>query len=76
MMEVYTRLLLLLSKEGEVFLMDSIFGGRVAHQAKRQICSILNSEKKEWKIVALSVQQQSNTIDSGVFSLAFILYIF
>ena len=76
MMEVYTGLLLLLNKEGEVFLMDSMFGGRVAHQAKRQICSILNSEKKESKIVTLSVQQQSNTIDSGVFLLAFILYIF
>ena len=55
MMEVYTGLLLLLNKEGEVFLMDSMFGGRVAHQAKRQICSILNSEKKESKIVTLSV---------------------
>ena len=33
-------------KEGEVFLMDSMFRGRVAHQTKRQICSILNSDKK------------------------------
>ena len=34
-------------KEGEVFLMDSTFRGREAHQTKRQICSILNSDKKE-----------------------------
>ena len=43
-------------KEGEVFLMDSMFRGRVAHQTKRHICSILNSDKKELKNVALSVQ--------------------
>ena len=55
--------------------MDSMFRGRVAHQTKRQICSILNSDKKELKIVALLVQQQSNAIDCGVFALAFIHYI-
>ena len=32
-------------KEGEVFLMDSMFCGRVAHQTKCQICSILNSKE-------------------------------
>ena len=50
--------------------MDSMFRGRIAHQTKRQICSILNSNKKELKIVALPVQQQSNAIDCGVFALA------
>ena len=33
-------------KEGEVFLMDSMFCGQVAHQTKRQVCSILNPNKK------------------------------
>ena len=33
-------------KEGEVFLMDSMFRGRVTHQTKRQVCSILSSNKK------------------------------
>ena len=55
--------------------MDSMFRGRVAHQTKRQVCSILNSNKNELKTVALLVQQQSNTIDCGVFALAFIHYI-
>ena len=55
--------------------MDSVFHGRVPQQTKRQICSILNSNKKELKIVALPVQQQSNAIDCGVFALAFIHYI-
>ena len=43
-------------KEEEVFLMDNMFRGRVAHQTKRQICSILNSDKEELKIVDLPVQ--------------------
>ena len=62
-------------KEVEVFLMDSMFRGREAHQTKRQICSILNSDKKELKIVALSPQQQTSAIDCGVFAQAFIHYI-
>ena len=52
---------------GDVFLIDSMFRGRVAHQTKRQICSILSSNKKELKIVALPVLQQSNAIDCGAF---------
>ena len=59
-------------KEGEVFLMDSVFRGHIAHQTKRQVCSIHNSNEKELKIVALPVQQQSSAIDCGVFALAFI----
>ena len=38
--------------------MDSMFHGRVPQQTKRQICSILDSNKKELKIVALPVEQQ------------------
>ena len=55
--------------------MDSMFRGRVAHQTQRQVCSILNSDKKELKIVVLPVHQQSNAIDCGLFALAFIHYI-
>ena len=43
--------------------MDSMFHGRIPQQTKRQICSVLNSNKKELKIVALPVQQQPNAID-------------
>ena len=63
-------------KEGELFLMNNMFRGRVAHQTKRQICSILNSDKKELKLVASLVQQQSNAIDfcicADIYSLHFI----
>ena len=55
--------------------MDSMFRGWVTHQTKRQMCSILNSDKKEFIIVALPVQQQSNAIDCEVFALAFTNYI-
>ena len=59
-------------KEGEVFLMDSMFRGRVTHHTKRQVCSILSSNKKELKIVAFPAQQHSNAFDCGVFARAFI----
>ena len=62
-------------QEGEVFSMGSMFRGQVAHQTKRQICSILNSDEKELRIVTLPVQQQSNAIDCGVFALPFIHYV-
>ena len=39
--------------------MDSMFHGQVAHQIKGQICSVVNSDKKELKTVALLVQQIS-----------------
>ena len=55
--------------------MDIMFRGRVAHQTKRQICSIFNSDNKELKIVTLPVEQESNAVDCGVFALAFIPYI-
>ena len=55
--------------------MDSMFHGQVAHQTKGQICSVLNSDKKELKTVALLVQHQSNNIDYGVFPQEFVHYI-
>ena len=60
---------------GEVFLMDSLFNGRIADHTKRQICSIVNYEQDVLKIIALPVQQQSNGVDCGVFAIAFISYI-
>ena len=39
--------------------MDSMFHGQVAHQIKGQLCSVVNSDKKELKTVALLVQQIS-----------------
>jgi len=33
-------------KQGEVFLMDSLFHGRVAEETKRQICSIMRRKSR------------------------------
>ena len=60
---------------GEVFLMDSLFSGRIADHTKRQICSILHCGKEALKINVLPVQQQSNGTDYGVFALAFALHV-
>ena len=82
MMEVYTGLPLAFTttKKGKFFYGQYVsrtgtFHGQVVHQTKGQICSVLNSDKKELKTVALLVQHQSNNIDYGVFPLEFVHYI-
>ena len=42
---------------------------------KQQICAILNCDLKHVKINVLSVQQQRNGVDCGVFALAFCVHI-
>ena len=60
---------------GEVFLIDSLFNGRIADHTKRQTCSIVNYDQAVLKIIALPVQQQSNGVDCDVFAIAFISYV-
>ncbi|XP_065648764.1 uncharacterized protein LOC136078033 isoform X2 [Hydra vulgaris] len=62
-------------KPGEVFLMDSLFHGKVAHHTKRQICAILKCMHNKLTIRVLPVQQQSNGADCGVFAISFIYHI-
>ncbi|XP_047145632.2 uncharacterized protein LOC124818650 [Hydra vulgaris] len=62
-------------KPGEVFLMDSLFHGKVANHTKRQICAIMKCTQKKLTIHALPVQQQSNGADCGVFAISFIYHI-
>ena len=54
--------------------MDSLFNGCIAYHIKRQICSIVNNDQDVLKIIALRAQRQSNGIDCGVFTIAFISY--
>ena len=61
--------------EGEVCYIDSLFKGRIADHTKQQICAILNCYLKHVKMKVLSVQQQSNWIDCGLFALAFCFHI-
>ena len=62
-------------QEGEIFLMDSLFSGRIANHTKRQICCILNCASDELKVKVLPVQQQTNGVDCGVFAVAFVYHI-
>ena len=59
-------------KTGEVFLMDSLFCGKVANHTKRQICAIMNSTHDKLTVNVLPVQQQTNGVDGGVFAISFI----
>ena len=55
--------------EGEVNLMASLFKGNIPLQTKRQICAIMDCESKYLKIKVLPVQQQSNSVDCGVYAI-------
>ena len=61
--------------QGEIYLMDSLFNGRIAEHTKKQICSILNCAAGKIKVNVLPVQQQSNGVDCEIYALAFCFYI-
>ena len=57
--------------EGEINLMDSLFKGRVPNHSKQQLSALLNFRNKNIKINVLPVQQQTNGVDCGLFTLEF-----
>ena len=61
--------------QGEIYLMDSLFNGRIVEHIKKQICSNLNCAAAKIKVNALPVQQQSNGVDCEIYALAFCFYI-
>ena len=61
--------------QDEIYLMDNLFNGRIAKHTKKQVCSILNYTATEIKVNVLTVQQQSNGVDCGIYALAFCFYI-
>ncbi|XP_065679788.1 uncharacterized protein LOC136094113 [Hydra vulgaris] len=62
-------------KPGEVFLMDSLFHGKIANHTIEQICAIMKCTYEKLNVCVLPVQQQSNGEDCGVFSIAFVYHI-
>ena len=60
---------------GEVFIMDSMFRGKINHHVQRQICSIMHCSMDTIKATALPLQEQINDIDCGLYALAFIVYL-
>ena len=61
--------------EGEICYMDSLFKGRIANEVKQQICAIMKCKLPAITVKVMSVQQQNNGLDCGLFALAFILCI-
>ncbi|XP_065657884.1 uncharacterized protein LOC136082459 isoform X2 [Hydra vulgaris] len=61
--------------EGEVFLLDSMFKGKIKNYVVRQICAIMQCTKDSLKVRVLPVQQQTNGVDCGLFALAFAQHI-
>ena len=51
--------------------MDSLFKGRVPDHSKQQISALLSYRNKNIKINVLPVQQQTNGVDCGLFTLEF-----
>ena len=52
--------------QGEVYLLDSLFKGRISDHIKKQICTILNCPLEKITIKVLPVQQQTNGVDCGI----------
>ncbi|XP_065680304.1 uncharacterized protein LOC124806293 [Hydra vulgaris] len=61
--------------DGEVCLLDSMFHGKVKNHVIRQICAIMQCTKDILTVRVLPVQQQANSIDCGLFALAFAKHI-
>eukprot|EP00794_Sanderia_malayensis_P013552 gene13552-14952_t len=59
-------------KKGELFYMDSLFQGRIPQKIAQQIANLLKSEEDVITVNILPVQQQSNSVDCGVYSIAFV----
>ncbi|XP_047141341.2 uncharacterized protein LOC124816267 [Hydra vulgaris] len=55
---------------GEIYIFDSLFHGAVSFDTKRQICSILQCDKKYLMIKVLPIQQQTNGVDCGLYAIA------
>ena len=60
---------------GEVFIMDSMFRGKINHHVQRKICSIMHCSMETIKATVLPLQQQTNGIDCGLYAVVFIVYL-
>eukprot|EP00794_Sanderia_malayensis_P004341 gene4341-4918_t len=58
-------------QEGEILLLDSLFSGNINQAVKQQICHLMKCQHDIIKVKVAPVQQQKNSFDCGVFSIAF-----
>ena len=62
------------SPEDSIAYFDSLFHGRVKDTIKLQICKIMKCKSSTLTINVQPVQQQTNSVDCGIFSVAFMYY--
>ena len=58
---------------GEINYYDSLFKGKITNSVKKQICNF--SKEKKVKVYVMSVQQQKNNTDCGIYRIAFAYFI-
>ena len=62
-------------KNDEVDYYDGLFPGRINDFVKQQICALMQADVDVLKINVMPVQQQTNSVDCGIFAMAFLTYI-
>ena len=58
-------------KKGEINYFDSLYGGVIANHVQKQIAKMLQEDSDHLTVHVKPVQQQTNTVDCGVFAIAF-----
>ena len=58
-------------KNGEVNYYDSLFSCRINDFVKQQLCALMQADEDALKINVMPVQQQTNSVDCGIFAMAF-----
>ena len=60
---------------GEINYYNSLFKDKITDGVKKQICNLLHSKEKKVKVHVMSVQQQKNKADCGIYAIAFAYFI-
>ena len=58
-------------KNGEVNYYDNLFSCRINDFVKQQMCALLQADEDVLKINVMPVQRQTNSVDCGIFAMAF-----
>ena len=61
------------NEEGEILIFDSLKKQTLSDKVYQQIARLANCKDKSLRLVNASVQQQTNTINCGLFALAFVV---
>ena len=59
-------------KNDEVDYYDDLSPGRINDLVKQQICALMQADVDVLKINVMPVQQQTNSVDCGIFAMAFL----